>query len=75
MNDITITYSGDLKRIDHRPGDKYVLRIDRDVPNETLQRFQSVLSKALHGAEVIVLCDGMSLEAVGRVDNASQSNM
>lgn len=65
MNEPHLTFSGDVQRLELRPGDVVVIRVSEHISAETAARVRSYCSQAFAGHEVLVLGPGMSVEVAG----------
>lgn len=52
----------DIKRVEFKPGDTLVLRVDRPLRIEEAELMRSQINRLIPGVPVIVLERGMSLE-------------
>lgn len=68
-----IRFVGDLRRCDVRPGDRFVLTVERPISRDTHDRIQAVWRDFIgsdNPAKLLVLEDGMHLGVIGPVDAA-----
>ena len=66
MGDVMeITVKGELRRIDVRPGDKFVLNVDQPVSAQSAHRLQEIWRQFIEGeAPLLILERGMELAVI-----------
>lgn len=68
MKDIEIKLLGDLQRLETKPGDRFVLKMDADISAdmaEKLQQHWRLWSKSEFG-DLLILGKGISLSVIGK---------
>lgn len=63
-----IRFTGDLTRIELKPGDIFVLTFPDELSPEDEQRIRRVLEQKLPNHKVIVLCSGAQLSVVNEAN-------
>lgn len=68
MAEAEIRWVGDLTRLELKPGDKFVLQIDRPISHEVAQRIQAAWKEFVDGREdigkLLIIEPGMKLGAI-----------
>lgn len=79
MKDATgeVTFLGDLRRLDVKPGDRFVIMTDQRLTAEHYRKLQELWAGFIgsDGNKILVLDGGMKIGAIGQASDLNHDNL
>ena len=72
---VGIVFSGDLRRIEARPGDAFVLKVRHALSMEQAAQLRAIWAEAMPGARVLVLDCDTDLAIIGGAEEKCGSSV